>query len=156
MVPIVGALHRARGVCVQIYNRSLVNRSSIDIMKMHRFVRQIERNELSEFESYSLLLALRELPLRPSVIDLGQLTVRHMALAAESPELGSNLDAWLREQLAEAIGSPGEAEPPRDVVIYGFGRIGRLMARLLVEEGGSQLRLRAVCIRKRPAVQRTI
>ncbi|MBF2754264.1 MAG: glyceraldehyde-3-phosphate dehydrogenase [Gammaproteobacteria bacterium AqS3] len=150
MVPIVGALHR-RGVCVQIYNRSLVNRSSIDIMKMHRFVRQIERNELSEFESYSLLLALKDLPLRPSVIDLGQLTVRHMALAAESPDLEIDQGAWLREQLTEVIGEAGEVPPPRDVVIYGFGRIGRLMARLLVEEGGSQLRLRAVCIRKRGA-----
>ena len=41
-------------------------------------------------------------------------------------------------------------DKPRDVVLYGFGRIGRLMARLLVEkaDGGDTLRLRAVVVRK--------
>jgi glyceraldehyde 3-phosphate dehydrogenase len=39
---------------------------------------------------------------------------------------------------------------PQDVVLYGFGRIGRLLARLLIEKTGSghQLRLRAVVVRK--------
>ena len=37
---------------------------------------------------------------------------------------------------------------PKDVVLYGFGRIGRLLAReLMTKMGkGSQLRLRLVCI----------
>ena len=41
-------------------------------------------------------------------------------------------------------------ETPRDVVLYGFGRIGRLVARLLIEKaaGGDVLRLRAVVVRK--------
>ncbi|GIS52247.1 MAG: hypothetical protein Ct9H90mP27_7380 [Gammaproteobacteria bacterium] len=39
---------------------------------------------------------------------------------------------------------------PQDVVLYGFGRIGRLLAGLLIEKTGSgqQLRLRAVVVRK--------
>ena len=39
---------------------------------------------------------------------------------------------------------------PRDVVLYGFGRIGRLLARLLIEKagGGHGLRLRAIVVRK--------
>jgi glyceraldehyde 3-phosphate dehydrogenase len=39
---------------------------------------------------------------------------------------------------------------PQDVVLYGFGRIGRLLARLLIEKtgGGQQLRLRAVVVRQ--------
>ena len=36
------------------------------------------------------------------------------------------------------------------MVLYGFGRIGRLMARLLIEKtgGGDNLRLRAIVVRK--------
>lgn len=36
------------------------------------------------------------------------------------------------------------------VILYGFGRIGRLMARLLIEKtgGGDVLRLRAIVVRK--------
>ncbi len=39
---------------------------------------------------------------------------------------------------------------PQDVVLYGFGRIGRLLARILIEKSGSgeKLRLRAVVVRK--------
>ena len=48
MVPIVGRLYR-HGIHIMIYGQSLVNKSPIDIMHAHRFVRQIEENELSEF-----------------------------------------------------------------------------------------------------------
>ena len=54
MVPIVGRLYR-HGVHIMIYGQSLVNKSPIDIMHAHRFVRQIEGNELSELETYPLL-----------------------------------------------------------------------------------------------------
>ena len=41
-------------------------------------------------------------------------------------------------------------EQPQDVVLYGFGRIGRLMARILIEktDGGDCLRLRAIVVRR--------
>jgi glyceraldehyde 3-phosphate dehydrogenase len=64
---------------------------------------------------------------------------------------GVSLEDYLREQVADLIGS--DAKPigrPRDVVLYGFGRIGRLMARLLIEKtgGGDTLRLRAIVVRR--------
>lgn len=39
---------------------------------------------------------------------------------------------------------------PQDMVLFGFGRISRLMARLLIEEASSSdsLRLRAIVVRK--------
>ena len=51
MIPMVGKLYRENNVKVYIYGRPLINRSVIDIMKHHRAVRQVEENELSEFES---------------------------------------------------------------------------------------------------------
>jgi glyceraldehyde 3-phosphate dehydrogenase len=51
-------------------------------------------------------------------------------------------------ELDSVIGAP-EREPT-DVVLYGFGRIGRLLARLLIERtgGGQSLRLRAIVVRR--------
>jgi hypothetical protein len=55
MIPVVGTLSRERNVKCYIYGRSLVNQSVLDIMKSHRWVRQMEANELSEFETAPVL-----------------------------------------------------------------------------------------------------
>jgi len=75
MVPIIGRLYR-HGVHIMIYGQSLVNASPVEIMKAHRFVRQIEGNELSELETFPLLERLSNLDLSDCEIDLGELTVR--------------------------------------------------------------------------------
>ena len=58
------------------------------------------------------------------------------------------LSNFLEKELTE-IGKNVQEQEPRDVVLYGFGRIGRLLARLLIERTGpsSKLRLRAIVIR---------
>ena len=52
MIPIIGQLYR-RNVIIYCYGRALYNQNVTDIMKIHRLVRQVAKNELSEFESYS-------------------------------------------------------------------------------------------------------
>jgi len=63
MIPIIGRLYR-RNVVTYCYGRALYNQSVLQIMKTHRYVRQIAKNELSEFESYPILEALGEERLR--------------------------------------------------------------------------------------------
>jgi len=148
MIPIVGRLYRERNVKVYVYGRSLVSQSVLDIMKVHRFVRQVEHNELSEFETWPLVEALGRLELGTGHVDIGRLSV---AYAAGPRAEGVSAEAFLRKELQGLIGSTAKPiAAPRDVVLYGFGRIGRLMARLLVEKtgGGDVLRLRAVVVRK--------
>ena len=58
MIPVVGRLYRERNLKVYVYGRSLVAQSVLDIMKTHRFVRQVEKNELSEFDTWPLVEAL--------------------------------------------------------------------------------------------------
>ncbi|TDJ23266.1 MAG: glyceraldehyde-3-phosphate dehydrogenase [Gammaproteobacteria bacterium] len=147
MIPIIGKLYR-KNVVIYCYGRALHNQSVTAIMKAHRYVRQIAQNELSEFESFPILEALSELDLGPSHIDVGKLATEYMEASA-----GNGLKAleFVAEQCAEIIGRHvPPIEKPQDVVLYGFGRIGRLLARLLIEKTGSgqQLRLRAVVLRK--------
>ncbi|MEU6841043.1 glyceraldehyde-3-phosphate dehydrogenase [Streptomyces sp. NPDC046716] len=145
MIPIIGKLHRERDVNVLLHSRSLVNKSVVSILKTHRFARQIAGAELSVTETMPFLRALAALDLGPSQIDLGMLAATY-----KSDERGLSVEEFTAQAVAGAIGT-GSIEPGagRDVVLYGFGRIGRLVARLLIEKAGSGngLRLRAVVVR---------
>ncbi|MDK1024644.1 MAG: glyceraldehyde-3-phosphate dehydrogenase [Gammaproteobacteria bacterium] len=144
MIPLIGNLYR-RNVVIYIHGKPLVNESVIEIMKIHRFVRQIEQNELSEFETYPMLETIAKLDLGPVHLDLGKLTSRYMA-----DDEGLSVAEYARKTCAPVIGNYAPPIPkPRDVVIYGFGRVGRLVARLLIEKTGAghQLVLKGVVLR---------
>lgn len=148
MIPLVGELSRRKNVKCYIYGKSLVNQSVTQIMKDHRYVRQVEENELSEFETFPVVKALSELNLGPAHIDIGRLAVEYYDKGAGA---GMTVEDYVQQQVADLIGA--DARPvadPVDVVLYGFGRIGRLMARILIDktDGGDSLRLRAVVVRK--------
>ena len=145
MIPIIGRLYR-NNVVTYCFGRALHNQSPLQIMKTHRYVRQIAKNELSEFESYPILEAMSQLDLGPSHVDVGKLATKYM-----ESENGITPLEFIRQECGEVIGRHVRpVEQPQDVVLYGFGRIGRLVARLLIEKtgGGDQLRLRAIVVRK--------
>jgi glyceraldehyde 3-phosphate dehydrogenase len=125
-----------------------VTRSVLEIMKDHRYVRQVEENELSEFETFPALKALCELDLGPAHIDIGRMAVKYYD---KGDGEGLSIDEYVAREVADLVGSTAApASEPRDVVLYGFGRIGRLMARILIDktDGGDSLRLKAIVVRK--------
>ncbi|MFC4332926.1 glyceraldehyde-3-phosphate dehydrogenase [Streptomyces andamanensis] len=149
MIPMIGKLHRERDVTVLLHSRSLVNKSVVSILKTHRFARQIAGAELSVTETLPFLQALTALDLGPSQIDIGMLAATYRA-----DDRGLSVAEFTAEAVAGAVGTAGEGRREgrregRDVVLYGFGRIGRLVARLLIEKAGSGngLRLRAIVVR---------
>ena len=148
MVPIVGRLYR-HGVHVMIYGQSLVNKSPIDIMHAHRFVRQIEANELSELETYPLLERLSKMDLPDCEIDLGELAMR-CSFFKDLPSNPDSIDDFLNEQISVNDLTINRPENPQNIVLYGFGRIGRLMARMLAQTTGpgNYFRLKGVVVRK--------
>ncbi|MGW7689352.1 glyceraldehyde-3-phosphate dehydrogenase [Streptomyces asiaticus] len=145
MIPFIGKLHRERDVTVLLHSRSLVNKSVVSILKTHRFARQIAGAELSVTDTLPFLRALTALDLGPSQIDIGMLAETHRA-----DDRGLSVEEFTAEAVAGATGvNKIECREGRDVVLYGFGRIGRLVARLLIEKAGSGngLRLRAIVVR---------
>lgn len=146
MIPLIGKLYRKYNVVSSIYGRALVNRSVIRILKDHRFVRQVAGFELDPQDSLNLLETLLKLQPAPCHIDIGKLVVEYHKQQA------TDMEAFLQAEMGEVLGKHKEAElggEPQDVVLYGFGRIGRLLARLFVEKagGGSLISLRAVVVR---------
>ncbi|PYC87351.1 glyceraldehyde-3-phosphate dehydrogenase [Streptomyces tateyamensis] len=145
MIPLIGKLHREQDVTVLVHSRSLVNKSVVSILKTHRFARQIAGEELSVTETMPFLAALTELDLGPSQIDIAMLAETYKA-----DSRGLSVAEFTAEAVSGATGpNKVERSEGRDVVLYGFGRIGRLVARLLIEKAGSGngLRLRAVVVR---------
>ena len=146
LVPLVGRLHRENKVVTTVFGRSLVHKSVTEIIKAHRFTRRILGEELPLKDTLEIVEALTKLKLGTCNIDVAK-------LAQGYKESGSNdLEAYLREQLASVVDHQGENEPEsQDVVLYGFGRIGRLLARILINRNdGTGLNLRAVVVRKKP------
>ena len=144
MIPLIGKLYR-RNVVLYMHGVPLFNESVIEIMRIHRRVRQIEKNELSEFETHPMIAVLAELDLAPAHVDIGKLASAFMT----DPE-GQSLVDYVKAACIDLLSAESAvSHPPRDVVIYGFGRIGRLVMRLLVEKagGGQNLVPRAVVLR---------
>lgn len=146
MIPVIGQLYRHNNVVTSIHGRSLINKSTMSILKAHRFARRISKTELLLEETAPLLNTLAQLELGSATIDIARLNHKF-----KQEGNGATLEEFLRAELASIVDQRGEAgRSSTDVVLYGFGRIGRLLARLLIEEagGGHGLRLRAIVVRR--------
>lgn len=144
MIPLIGKLYRDHNVEISVYGKLVANRSVISILKSHRFVRQLENQELSVFDTYPVLQAMQSINLTNVHVDIGK-------LATGFKEHGGSQD--LTDYVSDAMAHAEQYNNDKshtDVVLYGFGRIGRLLARLLIDKtgGGQSLRLRALVVRK--------
>ena len=146
MIPLIGQLYRNNNVATSVYGRGLVNSSVVGILKTHRFARQIDDAELSVHDTFPIVQAMAGLKLGAASVDLGR-----MAVKFKHEGQGRSVEEFVRSELESVVGKQGaEKREGTDVVLYGFGRIGRLLARLLIEKtgGGDGLRLRAIVVRK--------
>jgi glyceraldehyde 3-phosphate dehydrogenase len=149
MIPIIGSLYR-KGVNILVYGKSLVNQSPVEIMRAHRFARQSDMNELSELETFPALEYISSLTLADCEIDIGELVIR-CPFFSELKDDSSNLPEFINKELVSVINKESKRpEAPQDLVLYGFGRIGRLVTRMLIQKTGpgNYYRLKAIVIRK--------
>ena len=144
MIPLIHQLHRNNNVVATIFGRPLVGQTDIDIIKSHRYGRRIAQRQLSTAETLPILSELADMNLSSASIDVGRLLLGF----EESRE--DDLRRYLEDELTEIVGA-GEDIDPTDVVLYGFGRIGRLLARILVarEAAYGGVRLRAIVVRNK-------
>jgi len=143
--PMIRQLYREKGVEVLLFGKTLVNAYVIDVIKSHRLARHYTGTPLSLEQTLPVIKGLTELDgISACRVDVGQLA--HQYWQNHSDE--SAIKDFLMSSLADAMNG-GTVSEPKDVVLYGFGRIGRLLTRLLVEKSGPgyPLRLRAIVVR---------
>ena len=149
MVPLIGGLYRD-GINILVYGKSLVNQSPVEIMKAHRFARQVDDNELSELETFPILQYIDSLNLADCEIDIGELAIKYPNFNQLKNDT-SGLSDYIKAELKDVIDAKSNRpKTPKDIVLYGFGRIGRLVTRMMIQNTGpgNYYRLRAVVIRK--------
>ncbi len=148
MIPAVGNLYRERNVIVTVFGRKLMNSTTIEIIKAHRLGRHMVGRELSVQESSAILKAMQNMDLGGARIDIGKLACQYAARQERGD--APALEDFLLQALASVNqGKTSLVDKPQDVVLYGFGRIGRILARMLIERTTTKnkLRLRAIVVR---------
>ncbi|WP_447059217.1 glyceraldehyde-3-phosphate dehydrogenase [Vibrio alginolyticus] len=142
--PLIGKLYRQKGIEVVLFGKTLINATTIDILKTHRVARRYTGNPLSLEHTMPIIQALCEMSISSCRVDVGQLATMYWNEHDDT----SSLNDFLITALDGARDADSSLKA-RDVVLYGFGRIGRLLTRLLIEKSGPgyPLRLRAIVVR---------
>jgi len=155
MIPLLGSLYRGPSVILRVFGQKIMNTSTTAIIKAHLHGQLIVGQALDMQQSYAMLQLIEQMQLRPCRLDLGKLC--HEFLTQENN--GESMQAFLERRLSQLLGEArSEDDESHDVVLYGFGRIGRILARLLIERTGTgaKLRLRGVVIRAKGDVQQDL
>ncbi|EDP96192.1 glyceraldehyde-3-phosphate dehydrogenase [Kordia algicida OT-1] len=126
-----------------LFRNQLIDRNVSEILNLHEYAGQFVQKPISIFDTVEIAQAIAKMDLPPSKIDIGKLTYEYHL----EDNQYANATSFVVDKLKDAKNS--SEITPKDVVLYGFGRIGRLLAReLMVRTGrGNQLRLRAIVTR---------
>ena len=126
-----------------LFRNQLIDQKVSEILNLHEYAGEFVQKPISIFDSVEIAQAIKKLNLPPAKLDIGKLTYEYHL----EDQKYENATAFVAAKLKDAKNSR-EIEP-KDVVLYGFGRIGRLVAReLMTRTGkGNQLRLRAIVTR---------
>lgn len=146
IISAVGHLMFEKSVELVLFRNPLIDVTVSHILNLHRYAQDVVKKPIDLNDTAELARALMNIPdLAPSKIDIGRLTREWVTEKANF----KSKDDFLKNKLANYIGKPESKLIPRDVVLFGFGRIGRIAARELVKQAGKgqQLRLRAIVSR---------
>ncbi|MFN3939669.1 MAG: glyceraldehyde-3-phosphate dehydrogenase, partial [Chitinophagales bacterium] len=134
-----------KSIELMIFRRTLVDTRASEILNNHLYAQRFLNQPLDIEITLGLAKAISDLDFAPSRIDMGRLGSEWL----KEGQNFSGFDAFVKQKLAAFIGADKLKLQPKDVVLYGFGRIGRIAARILINEAGKgeQLRLRAIVTR---------
>ena len=130
-----------------LFRRKFFDKKLSEIIHDHNYLSQFAGVTLSTELSKNLAQAIWDLNIAPSKIDLGRLSNEYNN---EAKNFGSVAE-FVKSKIGSFVGDDKKIIVPRDIVLYGFGRIGRLAARILMDHAGSghQLRLKGIVTRER-------
>lgn len=141
----IGTLFYDKSIELLLFRNLLVDQGVANILSLHKYAKDVVNKPINIFDSAELARIIVEMDLVPSRIDIGKLTYEWQ----EVKDQYANKAEFINDKLAEFIKKEEQPLIPRDVILYGFGRIGRLAARELIKNTGKgqQLRLRAIVTR---------
>ncbi|RSC93868.1 glyceraldehyde-3-phosphate dehydrogenase [Tenacibaculum singaporense] len=142
-INIVNDLWYDKSIELVLFRNPLVDKRASEVLNLIDYAKEFVAKPITIEDALEIAKAIQSIDLPPSKLDIGKLAYEyHLQDDASADKI-----AFVKEQLKDA--TEAENIQPKDVVLYGFGRIGRLLARELSSKmgKGSQLRLRAVVTR---------
>ncbi|NQX98479.1 MAG: glyceraldehyde-3-phosphate dehydrogenase, partial [Flavobacteriales bacterium] len=145
LISSIGHLMYEKSIELVLFRNPLVDKSISEVLKLHKKAKTIAYNPVSIHDTAGLAAELVNLIFAPSKLDIGKLASEWNS---EKEKFNSKAE-FLTNKLAGFESSEDHNITPKDIVLYGFGRIGRLAARELIKQAGKgqQLRLRAIVTR---------
>ena len=142
-IKITSDLWYDKSIEIVLFKNQIIDKTVSDIIQLHEYAGEFVQKPISIFDSIELLRAINDIPLPPSKLDIGKLTYEYHT----DENNFKNAKAFVLSKLKSA--NDTKEIKPKDVVLYGFGRIGRLLARELMSKTGkgNQLRLRSIVTR---------
>ncbi|MDW5289439.1 glyceraldehyde-3-phosphate dehydrogenase [Formosa sp. PL04] len=143
LIKIVSDLWYDKAIELVLFRNKLIDSNVSQILNLHEYAGAFVEKPISIFDSVEMAQTIRKLDLPPAKLDIGKLTYEFQLENLKY----NNANAFIVDKLKNA--KKNGAIKPKDVVLYGFGRIGRLVARELMTRtgAGNQLRLRAIVTR---------
>jgi glyceraldehyde 3-phosphate dehydrogenase len=141
----VGQLLYDKGIELVLFRNHLTDITTSEIINLHNYAEKTVGKKIYITTTSALAEEIYKLEIPASKIDIGKLAYEWIH---EKDNFESKAD-FLKNKLGTIIEAGPVTFEPRDVVLYGFGRIGRLAARELIKQAGKgqQLRLRAIVTR---------
>ncbi len=142
-IKIISDLWYDKSIEMVLFRNQLIDKNVSEIINLHEYAGEFVGKPISIFDSVEIAKAILSLDLPPSKLDIGKLTYEYHL----KDNKHNNAKAFVIDKLKNI--NTTEEINSKDVVLYGFGRIGRLLAReLMIKMGkGEQLRLRAIVTR---------
>ncbi len=143
LIKFISDLWYDKSIELVLFRNQLIDKNVSDIMNLHEYAGEFVGKPISIFDSVEIAEAIFSLDLPPSKLDIGKLTFEfHL-----EDNKYQDAKAFVVDKLKNAKAT--QEIQPKDIVLYGFGRIGRLLARELMSKmgQGDQMRLRAIVTR---------
>ena len=143
LIKIISDLWYDKSIEIVLFRNQLLDKNVSEIINLHEYAGAFVEKPISIFDSVAIAKAILFLDLPPSKLDIGKLTYE---FNLEENKF-ANANEFVIDKLKNA--KDFKNNQPKDVVLYGFGRIGRLLAREMMSKMGvgTQLRLRAIVTR---------
>jgi len=149
LIGVIGCLWYDKSIELILLRSVLVNRGAGKILNKHIRAETILKKPVRVQDSLMIAKAILAQEIAPARIDIGRLNSEW----TDEKHLYADIHAFVADKLKAFVKAPPRSNKTQDVVLYGFGRIGRLLARelALFAGDGSHLRLRAIVTRTNSA-----
>lgn len=144
LVRIIAELRFDKGVELVLFRKPIYDAKPSEIIGYHDLAKAFVDEPVTIELSVAIANTIAQMDgMAPARIDIGTMAVDWIK-SGKADDLQQYVEGRLTGFADESYESA-----PKDVVLYGFGRIGRLLARIMLDNTGrgDQLRLRAIVLR---------